>query len=132
MISDLMSRPRKIFIEVYFDPELDMRWHVTEWLYKGRFNPLLAMHSTNPTSWRDKRGAHAQASAQRRRRLDTGYAVKLTIQPKREAMVSAVIRKQTPGIPERAKQGITPVSEQSAPEGKTSGLGVRRTLKGET
>lgn len=131
MITELCDAPRNIFLEVYFDPELDMRWHVTEWLYRGRFNPEQAMHSTCPKSWNGRRAAHTWASSQRKLRLAAGYRVKLTVQSHHDAMVTAVVRDQTPGQPERAKQGISPVHEQGPPEGRTSGRACRRAVKGD-
>jgi len=117
-----------VWIEVYFDPELDMRWHVTQWFFKGQFNPSHARHHTLAISFENVRDATVQGVAQRDHWYREGYRrvnLRLTVTPKHEDMVTAVIRDRTPEQPERKRHGFAPTNDQSSPLGKSASTGMR-------
>ena len=94
MLGKQKPKHKHCFIEVFFDPELDNRWHCTEWFYKTRsFNPMQAAFYTHPESWENVRQARTWGSSQRLQRMEQGYEVLYRVTPLWQTMITAVIRK---------------------------------------
>lgn len=131
---------QKVWIEVYFDPELDGRWHITQWQYGGRFDPMTARHKTLDKSYAGIREARDAGTVLRRRWLTKRNAAKqrrylpqdvqLTVTPKCDDLARAVLRRNEGEETGHEAQGIHPMEPQHRPECRTSGLNVRLARKG--
>ena len=74
-----MTRGRRkddIFIEIYFDVELDELWHITVWRYTGEFDPDTARYTNVLHPFGSVHGARYKGRLLRGEYIKRGYRVR--------------------------------------------------------